>query len=196
MRLFALLFTAILAAPSARAQPQADPRPASSDQESASAAKDGAPQPYLPVSLDRIKEGLQRTGPLSLRTLDEGPTFRVQIEERQRIEELLATLNFKAGPVPAGGVYASELQRQTFNPVDNPLVQPYAAFNQPELLTILIENLAGKYLAGRALNAVTSAERARAEAAARLEVRQTIGDYCAAQPEGGAAIQICSTQNQ
>jgi hypothetical protein len=196
MRLFALLFTAILAASSAWARPQAEPQLSSSDQESASAATDGAPPSSLPVSLDRIKEGLRQTVPLSLRTLDERPTFRVQIAERQRIEELLATLNFKAGPIPAGGVYAYELQRQIFNPVDSPLVQPYAAFNQPELLTILVENLAGKYLAGRALNSVTSAERARAEAAARLEVRQTIGEYCAAQPEGGAGIPICSTEIQ
>jgi hypothetical protein len=194
MRLFALLFTAILAAPSAWAQPRAEPRPSSSDQESSSAAKDGAPPLNLPVSLDRIREGLEQTAPLALRTLDERPTFRVQIDERQKIQELLATLNFKAGPVPAGGVYAYELQRQVFDPVDNPLAQPYAAFNQPELLTILIENLAGKYLADHALNAVTSAERARAEAAARLEVRQAIGDYCAAQPDGGAGIQICSSQ--
>jgi len=196
MRLFALLFTAILVASPAWAQPLAElPRP-SPDQESASATKDGPPELDLPISLDKIKAGLQQAAPLSLRTLDERPTFRIQIRERQKIEELLAALNFKAGPVPAGGVYAYEQQRQIFNPVDNPLVQPYAAFNQPELLTILIENLAGKYLAGRALSAVTSAERGRAEAAARLEVRQAVGDYCAAQPDGGAGIQICSTQIQ
>jgi hypothetical protein len=196
MRLFTLLFTAILVAPSAWARQQAELQTASQGQESASAAKDGPPQLHLPVSLDRIKEGLQQTPLLSLRTLDERPTFQVQIQERRKIDELLATLNFKAGPIPAGGVYAYEQQRQIFNPVGNPLVQPYAAFNQPELLTILVENLAGKYLAGRALNAVTSAERAHAEAAARQDVRQAIGDYCAAQANGGAGIQICTTQIQ
>ena len=103
----------------------------------------------LPVSLDKIREGLQQTPALSLRTLDERPIFRVQILERQKIEELLATLNFKAGPVPAGGIYMQEQQRLMFNPVDRPLMQPYAAFSGGQLLTILIENLVGKYLGGK-----------------------------------------------
>jgi hypothetical protein len=79
--------------------------------------------------------------------------------------------------------------------VDNPLRQPYAAFSQGELLTILIENLVGKYLGGKAVNAVSSAERAHAESAAREEVKQAIRDYCAAQPNNGAGIQICSTSS-
>ena len=84
-----------------------------------------------------------------------------------------------------------EMQRQWWPSVDNPLMQPYAAFNQGQLLTILAENLVGKYLAGRAIDAVTSGERAAAERAAREEVRQAVADYCAAQPNQGARIQIC-----
>ena len=102
-------------------------------------------------------------------------------------------MNFKAGPVPAGGVYGFEQQRQMFPAVDNPLRQPYAAFSQGELLTILIENLVGKYLAGKAINAVSAAERARAETAAKEEVRAAVAQYCTAQPNGGAGIQICGT---
>jgi hypothetical protein len=117
----------------------------------------------------------------------------VQILERQKIAELLATLNFKTGPIPAGGLYMAEQQRVMFPSVDNPLRQPLAAFNQPELLTILIENLVGKYLAGKALNAISTAERARAEAAARDEVRTAVAQYCSAQPNQGAGIQICDT---
>src|SRR5207244_8082757 len=97
-----------------------------------------------------------------------------QILERQKIEELLGSLNFKAGPVPAGGVYMYEQQRQMFNPVDHPLMQPFAAFNQGELLTLLIENLVGKYLGGKAINAISKAERARAESVAREEVRVAV----------------------
>ena len=146
----------------------------------------------LPVSIDKIKEALQQPAPiLSLRTIDERPTFRMQILERQKIEELLATLNFKTGPAPGGGLYGYEQQRQMFPAVDNPLRQPYAAFSQGELLTILIENLVGKYLAGKAVNAITNAERARAEAAAKEEVREAVSNYCAAQPRAGAGIQIC-----
>ena len=74
--------------------------------------------------------------------------------------------------------------------VDNPLRQPYAAFNR-RLLTILVENLVGRYLAGKAINAITTAERAHAEAAARSEVRQAVTEYCSAQPHAGAGILIC-----
>jgi hypothetical protein len=182
MRLRFLLVTAMLAA-----------APAAAQQETASPVQDTPDARFdLPVSLDKIREGLGQTSALSLRTLDERPTFRVQIMERQKIEELLATLNFKAGPTPAGGVYWSEVQRQMFPSVDNPMRQPYAAFGQGELLTILIENLVGKYLGGKALNAVSNAERAHAESAAKEEVRQAVQTYCAAQPNGGAGIQICS----
>jgi hypothetical protein len=84
-----------------------------------------------------------------------------------------------------------EQQRIMCPPVDNPLVQPFAAFSQSELLTILIENLVGKYLGGKALNAISKAERARAEAAAREEVRAAVEQYCNAQPNAGAGLAIC-----
>jgi hypothetical protein len=176
-----LLFTAILAAAPARAGQQ----PASSGQDEQTSFD-------LPVSLDKIREGLERTPTLSLRDVDERPTFRVQILERQKIEELLSTLDFKSGPTPAGGIYWNEVQRQMWPAVENPLRQPYAAYSQGELLTILVENLVGKYLAGKAVEAISSAERRHAEAAARDEVQQAIRDYCSAQPNGGAGIQICS----
>jgi len=172
------------------AQGTKDTTPAKTD----SAQKDKDADLNLPVSLDKIKEALQQPpSALTFRTLDETPTFRMQILERQKIEELLSTLNFKAGPVPGGGVYGFEQQRQMFPAVDNPLRRPYAAFSQGELLTILIENLVGKYLAGKAINAVSAAERARAETAAKEEVRAAVAQYCTAQPNGGAGIQICGT---
>jgi len=194
MRLITLLFTASLAAAPVWAQQQTDPSSSSSGQDQPASPTVQQPQFNLPVSLDKIKEGLEQkpAATLSLRTLDERPTFRIEILERRKIEELLATLNFKAGPTPAGGVYWDEIQRQMFPAVDNPLRQPYAAFSQGELLTILIENLVGKYLAGKAVNAIGNAERAHAESAAREEVRQAIRDYCAGQPNRGAGIQICS----
>jgi hypothetical protein len=188
MRLLLLLLTATLVTAPALAQ-----QPAASSPENRSSPAGDEPRSFdLPVSLDKIKEGLERTPTLSLRTADERPTFRVQILERQRIEELLNTLDFKSGPTPAGGVYWNEVQKQMFPSVDNPLRQPYAAFSQGELLTILVENLVGKYLAGKAIGAVGAAERSRAEAAAREEVQQAIRQYCAAQPDGGAGIRICS----
>jgi hypothetical protein len=201
MRLCALLFTAILIATPARAQQP--PASTAADAEGTDAGRtvaaptDNTAQHTdavnLPVSLDKIKEALQQSAGVPPLKLDERPTFRVQIRERQRIEELLATLNFKSGPTPAGGVYMQEQQRLMFNPVDHPLVQPYAAFNQGELLTILIENLVGKYLAGKTSDAISKAERAHAEAQARDEVRTAVAGYCNAQPNAGAGLQICSS---
>ena len=201
MRLCALLFTAICLADPARAQ-QAQPSSSlkntkrtedTTNTKDTKDTKETSEPLNLPVSVDKIKEALQQTPAISLLTIDERPTFRMQILERQKIEELLASLNFKAGPVPAGGVYMYEQQRQMFNPVDRPLMQPYAAFNQGELLTILIENLVGKYLGGRAIDAISKAERAHAEAVAKEEVRAAVEQYCNAQPNAGAGIQICSS---
>jgi len=196
MRLIALLFTAIvLAAPAAAQQGSA-----STPRETTSAEQDGnnanaqtGAELNLPVSLDKIREGLRQTPTLSLRSVDERPIFRMQIHERQKIEELLASLNFKSGPVPAGGVYMAEQQRLMFNPVDHPLMQPYSAFGGNELLTILIENLVGKYLGGKMVDSVSKAERARAEEAAREEVSTAVTQYCNAQPNGGTGLQICSS---
>ena len=189
MRLTALLFTAILGAAPAYAQPSA----ASSAQESSSASQVA---PTLPVSLDKIRGALEQKQAITLRTLDERPTFRVQILERQRIEELLATLNFKSSsPAPAGGLYGYEQQRQMWNPVDNPMMQPFAAFNQGELLTIALENLIGKYVMGPAVTSVKNTIKTSQANAAREEVRHAINDYCVAQPNNGAGIQICETSN-
>jgi hypothetical protein len=205
MRLLALLLTATFLAVPAHAQPTAASpsqdgakAPQGQDRKAADADADAARRPNdqpldLPVSLDKIKEQLQQQPLLSLATIDERPTFRVQIRERMKIEELLGSLNFKTGPTPAGGIYMAEQQRVMFPSVDNPLVQPFAAFNQGELLTILVENLVGKYLAGRAVDSISRAERARAEAAAKEEVRTAVEEYCNAQANAGAGLAICSS---
>ena len=193
MRLLAVLFTAIfIASPAWAQQPQASS--ASTAVEDTRATRDPKEtEPKLPVSIAKIREALETTPLLSLRTIDERPTFRLQIQERRRIEELLATLNFKAGSVPAGGIYMAEQNRIMFPSVDNPLRQPLAAFNQPELLTILIENLVGHYLGGRAINAISKAERAAAESAAKEEVRAAVAQYCSSQSNNGVGIPICDT---
>ena len=170
------------------------PAPASSPAQEAPG--DGATKPNLPVSLDRIRKALEQQPAKPLLRLPDTPTFRIEVQERNRLQELLSTLDFRAGPTPAGGLYAAEMQRVMFPSVSNPLAQPYAAFNQPELLTIIIENLVGKYLIGKAFGAITAAERERAEAAAREEVRQTIAQYCAGQPNNGAGIKICTNPTQ
>src|SRR6185295_8045442 len=181
MRLFTMplavvlttLMTSLTGAVSAQEAPaSAQPSSKPSEQTTAPSSPQDAAQPNLPVSLDRIRKALEQPAQPALKIPD-NPTFSIQIQERNRLQDLLSTLDFKGGPVPAGGLYAAEMQRVMFPAVSNPLRQPYAAFSQPELLTILIENLVGKYLIGKAFGAINGAERERAEAAARDEVRQT-----------------------
>jgi hypothetical protein len=181
MRLIVLVFAAMLAASAARAQSAAPAQ--------VPLSPDTTERFNLPVSLERIRAGLERPTLLSLRTLDERPTFRVQILEKQRIDDLLATLDFKS----RGGVYFDEMQRATWPSVDNPLMQPYAPFSGGQMVTLAIENIAGKLGAGKLMNAISNASKSRAQAAAREEVLQAIQDYCAAQPGRGSGIQICTT---
>jgi hypothetical protein len=208
MRIHSVVIAAILItlratggfAQQAPAAPLRSPAPGTSSTSATvpSSAQDtpDAAKPKLPVSLDHIRKALEQQPAQPLLKLPDQPTFKIQVQERNRLQDLLATLDFKGGPAPAGGLYAAEMQRVMFPSVSNPLVQPYAPFSQPELLTIILENLAGKYLIGKAFNAVSAADRDRAEAAARDEVRQTIAQYCAGQPNNGAGIKICSTTSQ
>ena len=194
MRLYSVFFTfftAVLMCGPVSAQEQNPSPPTASVDKQGSPAQDGA---KLPVSVDRIRAALEQqpTRPLFNVPPSDLPMFRVDVQERNRIQELLATLDFKSGPTPAGGLHSAEQQRVMFPTTNNPLQQPYAAFSQSELLTVVVENLAGKYLVGKAVGAITSAERARALAAARDEVRRTIAEYCTAQPDAGAGIAICT----
>ena len=197
MRLSALLVTAILAAAPVAAQQTQPSTPANA----ASPAKDAGTADdqtsKLPVSLDKIRQALEQPPVEPLRGLDERPLFRVEIRERQRLEDLVQSLKFDSGPVVPGGIYGYEQQRIMFPSVDNPLAQPWSAFTQPELARVsalsILETLIARYMAKRVMSAVTAAERASAEQAAREEVTRAIAEYCAAQPNRGAGIQICNS---
>jgi len=146
-----------------------------------------------PVSLDRIREGLTRTAPLQ-ETIEKQPTFRVAIQDTNPFEQLLTSLDLKRYPPVPGGLYSAEQLRIAFNPTDHPLMQPYAAFSGPELITIAVENLVAKYLGRMAHDAITSEQRTSAESAARVEVSEAVTRYCAALPERGAGASLCSTR--
>jgi hypothetical protein len=191
---FALFFVAIaVTAATSAAQDSSGSGAATPAPSSEAAAPADAAKPDVPVSLDHIRKGLEQSEP-SLLKLPDQPTFTLEIQERNRLQEILQTLDVKGGPVPAGGLYAAEIQRIMFPSVSNPLVQPYAAFSQPELLTIILENLIGKAFVGKVISAVTDADRERAQEAARDEVRRTIAQYCTGQPNNGAGIKICDDQ--
>jgi hypothetical protein len=199
MRPAALLFVAVMMTTPVVAQDGAASRATEPTKPSSTAPAEPqgtqTPAADLPVSIDRIRKALERPPlfPLELRNM---PTFRIEVQERNRLQDILSTLDFSSGPTPAGGTYASEIQRVMFPSVSNPLRQPYAAFNQPELLTIILENLAGRYLAKKAIGAITSADRAAAQEAARAEVPRAITLYCAGQPNDGAGIKICTDPPQ
>jgi hypothetical protein len=179
MRLDCLTLAAVLMAGPASAQTLAP----SSVQNSQSASED-APALNLPVSIDNIRDALSK--PPVLQGMDRKPDFTITVEEQQRLEELFHALEFKMGPPPPGGLYAYEQQRLLFNPTNAPLAQPYAAFSGPQLITLAIENLIGRYVIGR----VSGAQRNRAEKVARAEVKRAIAEFCAKQPDR-SRIEIC-----
>jgi hypothetical protein len=75
--------------------------------------------------------------------------------------------------------------------VNNPLMQPYAAFTPGEMAQVTLTSIVEQYLAKKIISGIASAVRSSAEQAAREDVRHAIEDYCAAQPQAGAGIQIC-----
>jgi len=143
------------------------------------------------VSLDRIRGQLAKPPAEALKGLNDTAHFRVVIEERQKFQDLIASLKFDSGPPIPGGREMYEQQQRLFPSVTNPLVQPYAAFTQGELVQVLVTSMMQRLFAGRILNSITAAEREHAEARARAEASRAIADYCAAQPGDGAGIRIC-----
>jgi hypothetical protein len=149
------------------------------------------------LSPERLRELADQPAPLQ-QSLVERPTFRIQVEERQRFLSILKTpeqadpLDNK--PPPPGGVYGYEVQRLALGAINHggTRMEPYAAFSGKEALTLAIEGLITKYLGGGVMSALTDFERARAEAAAREEAARTVQEYCAAQIGAGAGIDICS----
>ena len=142
----------------------------------------------LPVSLDRIKEGLSQPPAEPLKGLNltpaDTPTFRVNVTEKQKFEELLAKIKWdKPGPVVAGGVYAYEQQERLFPRINNPLAQPYAGFTGGEMTTLAAEALIEKYVAERMAKVVGTALREQAEREAREEVARALKSYRDAQPK-------------
>ena len=157
------------------------------------ASSDGA---AIPVSLERIRDGLSRATlkPLNLNTASEiQPDYKIAIQQQLPIDRFFRPEDFKAGPVPGGGVYGYEMQRvMAGNPNRNPLAQPYAGFTHGELAqvagTSILFDLIAKYLT----RGIGSSLRSYQEGQAREEVTTAIREYCAAQPRGGDGITICA----
>lgn len=190
MRLIALTLAAtVTAMPLAAQQTGTSTNPATPASSAGSGQSEDA---GLPVSLDRIREGLARPAREGgLKNLDLKPDFMIYVEEQDHLRAILSKLDFAGGPAPAGGLYGYEQQQRAFSKTERPLQQPYAAFSGGELITLAIEGLMQKYLGGALVNAVKGAQRSRAEQAARTEVATAIATYCDAQPDGGRALHLC-----
>jgi hypothetical protein len=129
----------------------------------------------LPVSLERIREGLASEKPSILDALDRQPNFRVEVEEkRPNFAEMFPPGSFDGGPVPPGGLYAYEQQRMLF-PNSTPALFSFDALPVFRQL----------------VNAISEARRARAAAAAREEVERAMAEFCAAQPNRGEGVVGC-----
>ena len=144
----------------------------------------------LPVSLDKIRAGLARPAPAEpLKGLnDPPPTFKVEIQEQQKFDDLLSKLKFdKGGPQVPGGIDAYEQNQRLFPRVNNPLVQPFAGFSGGEMTTLAIEALVEKYVAQKMAHVVGNALREQAEREAREEVARSLEQFWASQSPSSAA---------
>jgi len=121
------------------------------------------------VSLDHVRNALAQPARLTLsidRPPERKPDFSIVIQEQQRFEHLLKPiLDFTAPKSVVGPAFAG---------------------GTPPLFAIDVMSLV--MAAGSAVNA---ARQAYARHAAKGEVRSSIADYCAAQPNSGAGILIC-----
>ena len=139
----------------------------------------------LPISLDKIREGLSQPAPAEpLKGLGPGeqPTFRVSISEQQKFEQMLSRIKWDPpGPQVAGGIYAYEQQERIFPRINNPRVQPYGAFTTGEVATLAVEALIEKYVAEKMKNVVGTALREQAEREARAEVARSLAAYWSSQ---------------
>jgi hypothetical protein len=160
--------------------------PAGAQQPASDADKASPTAPSLPVSLDRIRDALAQAPPAEpLKGLNEQPTFRLQIQERQKINQLMDSIRFDGGggPEVAGGRANYDMQRLLFPPVDNPLLQPYAAFNTGQVLTLAAEALVAKLVAEKVSRIFGGMLRAQAEREAREEVARALAAFQAAHPD-------------
>jgi hypothetical protein len=192
MRLVAPMVALILMGGSVHAQqtpaaPAATASTRAASRESANSAQQPqqvAPGLDVPVSLDRIRGALAQPPPVdALKGLNEQPTFRLEIQERQRFEQLMDKIKFEggSGPEVAGGRTNYELQRLLFPPVDNPLVQPYAGFSTGEVLTLGAEALAEKFIIQKMSHVFSDILRSQSEREAREEVARNLAAFQAAQ---------------
>ena len=128
----------------------------------------------LPISLDRIEDGLRTPPAISLESTQ--PLFRIEIvAPRPRwLPEIdwLGTTE-RAGPMlPVPSLHEQYLARVT-----PPEARSFGAFEGAELFQVMVTSLIQGLAAGKVVKAVKDAARARREEAARREVDEAIARW-------------------
>jgi hypothetical protein len=123
-----------------------------------------------PASVEHVRAALAKPPPTHTLTVRK-PDFSIEIRERRPLQEVFDTPPWA---VPAPGWRPPAVARTAFGSI------PVASV---DLLAV------GGFIA----RSVNDARRARAARDASEEAGLAIASYCAAQPNAGAGIQICTT---
>jgi hypothetical protein len=174
MRVQLMLMAATLAAWPIHAQepPVSAPPPAAPAKPEAPAPAD-APQgaDTLPVSIARVREKLKEKPPTIAASRPKAD-FSIQIEARRPLQEMFDVPPWATSPLAQGRICAPR----------GASYLPATSCGSPSGFSIDPGSLIG------------SVKRAFNGRVARDEVRRTIIEYCAAQPNGGAGIKICADE--
>lgn len=127
----------------------------------------------LPVSLDRIRRGLARTGRPDVLILPDLPVYSVSIERRlPRLDAYYGSGRWTYGPaMPSAMSHREFLEAVT--PKD---ALPYGSFTSGELAQVVATSIGGAYLLQAITSAIKDAVRKRKEAAAKQEVQETLDE--------------------
>jgi hypothetical protein len=132
------------------------------------------------VSVERIRAVLAK-GPSRLTLVERPPDFTVRIEERHPLQDI-----FYLPPwVSPELFFAGYAKPSVFAPIEG----VRGGFNSPS---------GGVFarspdVLGPAQSLVKGVAQSLRVHSAQREVERTLAQYCAAQPNGGAAIEVCST---
>lgn len=127
----------------------------------------------LPVSLDRIRRGLERADRHDALVLPDMPIFSVSVERRlPRLDAYYGSGRWTYGPaMPSAMSHREFLEAVT--PKD---ALPYGSFTSGELAQVVATSLGSAYLLQTLTSAIKDAFRKRKEADAKREVQETLDE--------------------
>jgi hypothetical protein len=131
-----------------------------------------AQPPALPVSLDRIRDGLAHQPKIKPDAVQ--PVFRVEvIGQKPTLEEILGKEFWKgpAKPTPGGAVMTHQ---EFLNMVTPPEYRGTAMFTQGEAITVMATSVALRWALQRAIHKYQESRTEREREAARKEVQEAL----------------------